>query len=138
MRGTVQAARIERVNYRNGYRQRRQAPALGWLSWRSRSCWRARISRSDCWSAAAAPSRRWFSAVATSYLLLVPTYRERRSGPAQSGSSPIRPTRATGRAMPFIGVAIYVCWRTRSGGTGGPVTHSSTVEPLKEARDGSG
>ena len=79
MRGTVQAARIERVNYRNGYRQRRQAPAPGRLSWRSRSCWRARISRSDCWrapisrsdcwSAAAAPSRRWFSAVATSYLL---------------------------------------------------------------------
>src|SRR5215472_12980082 len=44
----------DRVNYRNGYRDRRQAPGPGRSSWRSRGCGRAATSPSGCWSGAAA------------------------------------------------------------------------------------
>ena len=48
----------DRVNYRNGYRDRRQAPGRARLSWRSRSCGRDRMSRNGCWNGGAGPSRR--------------------------------------------------------------------------------
>ena len=49
----------DRANYRNGYRDRRQAPGQAASSWRSRGCRRAATSPSGCWSGGGAPSRRW-------------------------------------------------------------------------------
>jgi putative transposase len=48
----------DRVNYRNGYRQRRQAPGPGRLTWRFPSCWPAAAAPDGCWNAGAAASSR--------------------------------------------------------------------------------
>jgi hypothetical protein len=48
----------ERVNSRNGYRRREQAPGPGPSSWRSPSCGRAPTSRRS-WSTGGGPSGRW-------------------------------------------------------------------------------
>ena len=58
------AAYGERSDGADQHPQRLPAPGLGHpgrhdRAWRSRSCGRARTSRTGCWSGAAAPRRRW-------------------------------------------------------------------------------